>query len=64
MPMKEPYPYIEAVLPQLSDTNSFIHAVASLALSGRMFETLWDITDHVCARHFETSTNATPSIAS
>jgi hypothetical protein len=63
MAAQVPLPNIEAVLPQLSENNSFIHAVAWLVLSGRMFETLWDITDRVCARHFATSTNATPSVS-
>jgi hypothetical protein len=43
---------MEAAPPQLSKTNSFDHAVALLVLSGRMCETLLDITDRVCARHF------------
>jgi hypothetical protein len=61
MPTQEPPLNIEAGLPQLSEINSFNHAVALLVLSGRMFETLWDITDRVCARHCGVNTNATAS---
>jgi hypothetical protein len=52
----EPSLTIEAVLSQLSQTNSFIHAVALLVLSNTMGDSLFDIADRVCARHFGTST--------
>jgi hypothetical protein len=61
MPTQELPLDMEAVLPQLSRTNSLIHAVALLVLSGRMFETLSDMTDRVCARHLGANTNATAS---
>ena len=48
MPTQEPSLNIETMLPQLSHVNSFIHAVALLLLSGRMDESLWDVTNRVC----------------
>jgi hypothetical protein len=52
---QEPSLDIEAVLPQLSQTSSFIHAVALLVLSNIMGENLRDITERVCERHFGTT---------
>ncbi len=51
----EPSLTLEAVLLQLSQTTSFIHAVALLVLSNPIGESLSDIADRVCARHLGSS---------
>ncbi len=59
MPTQERFLNLETN-PQLSQSSSFIHAVGLLILSSGLGESLWDITDRVCDRHFGTKACSAP----
>ena len=64
MATQELYLNTAAALPQLSQTNSFIHVVPLLVLCCGTLESLCDIVDRVCACHFGPSKDAMQRVRS
>ena len=54
MPTQEPPINLGRILPQAIEVDSFIRAFALRVLCTAPNESLWDITNRVCDRYFDT----------